>query len=169
MLASPFNKLVLSRYVGVATVPIYEIAYNGSMQVRNLIEGGIKSILPEVSRISSSASKNISLQLRRLDRSVFKFIAIFGIPVYGTVFAMLMPILKFWLRDKYVDSLTPVFYIMLLSTLISLLGVPSYYILLGFGMVSRTMMAHIILAAINIGIVVAYIVGGVTISVAAVA
>ncbi|UCG58758.1 MAG: oligosaccharide flippase family protein, partial [Phycisphaerales bacterium] len=33
MFLSPFNKLMLSRYAGVSAIPVYEIAYNGSMQV----------------------------------------------------------------------------------------------------------------------------------------
>ncbi len=52
MLLSPFNKVMLSRYAGVASIPIYEIAYTGSMQIRGLAEAGIRALMPEVSRIA---------------------------------------------------------------------------------------------------------------------
>ncbi len=54
MLLSPFNKLMLSRYAGVDSIPVYEIAYTGSMRVRGLAEVGIRALMPEVSRLGAT-------------------------------------------------------------------------------------------------------------------
>ena len=73
MLLSPFNKLMLARYAGISSIPIYEIAFNGSMQVRALIEAGLRALMPEISRIganmTSRARDRISQKV--YEKSVF--------------------------------------------------------------------------------------------------
>jgi O-antigen/teichoic acid export membrane protein len=48
---SPFNRIVLSKYAGVATLPVYEIAFGSAMRVRSLLESGLRAMMPEISRI----------------------------------------------------------------------------------------------------------------------
>jgi len=149
MMLSPFNKLILSRYAGVSVIPIYEIAYNGSMQVRALIEAGLRALMPEVSRIGANMASNAKDRIAQIYRRAMKLIFLFGIPMYGAIIVLLTPLLKFWLRQRFVDELPICVRIMLISSFVSLLSVPSYYTFLGLGMVRHTLIAHIILSGVS--------------------
>lgn len=146
MFLHPFNKLVLSRYAGVSSVPVYEIAYNGSMQVRGLIEAGLKALMPEVSRLGTNTTAYARDKISRINRRAMQLIFYFGTPMCGGIIILLTPLLKFWLGQRFVDELPIAFRIMLIRTFLSLLSVPSYYTLLGLGMVRYSLIAHIILS-----------------------
>ena len=149
MLLSPFNKLMLARYAGISSIPIYEIAFTGSMQVRALIETGLRALMPEISRIGANMTGYAKDKISQIYRRAMKLIFLFGIPMYGGIIILLTPLLKFWLRQRYVDELPIAFRIMLISTFVSLLSVPSYYTLLGLGMVRYTLTSHIILSGVS--------------------
>jgi len=149
MLLSPFNKLMLSRYAGVSAIPIYEMAFNGSMHVRALIEAGLRPLMPEVSRLGANMTGYARDRISRIYRHAMKLIFFFGIPVYAAIVVLLTPLLKLWLRQRFVQELPGAFRIMLISTFVSLLSVPSYFILLGLGMVRHTLISHVILCGIS--------------------
>lgn len=149
MLLDPFNKLMLSRYAGVSSIPVYEIAFKGSMQVRSLFEVGLKALMPEVSRIGANMKRNAKDRISQIYRRAMKLIFLFGAPMYGGIIILLTPLLKFWLRQQFVDELPIALRIMLISTFLSLLSVPSYYTLLGVGMVHYTLISHIILSGVS--------------------
>ena len=157
MLLSPFNKLMLSRYAGVSVIPVYEIAYNGSMQVRALIEAGLRALMPEISRLGANMTRHAKDRISQIYRRAMRLICLFGILMYGGLIIFLTPLLKFWLKQRFVEELPGVFRIMLISTFVSLLSVPSYYTFLGSGMVRYTLISHIILSSINILMVLAIV------------
>ena len=126
LLLGPFNKLILARYVGPSSLPIYDMAFRGSMQVRALLEAGLRALVPEISRIGANMTNFARDRISQINRQAMKFILFLGIPMYGGLIILLTPLLKFWLRQKFVDELPIVFGIMLISTFISLLGVPIY-------------------------------------------
>ncbi|MGB2866517.1 MAG: MATE family efflux transporter [Sedimentisphaerales bacterium] len=140
MLGSPFLKLMLSRYAGVSTIPIYEIAFRGSMQFRGLIEAGFRAFMPEISRISANMTKCAKDRISQLNRRAMKLINVFGIPMYTAMLIFTAPLLRVWLREEFIQIIPLAFRLMLVATFINLLGVPSYYILLGMGRV-RTVFA----------------------------
>lgn len=135
MLGGPFHKLVLSRYAGVSTIPVYQIAFNGAMQVRNLIEAGFRALMPEISRISANMTRYAKDRISQINRRAMKGIFLFGIPMYIAMFIFATPLLRFWLREEFIQSIPLVFRIMLIATFISLFGVPSFYFLMGMGRV----------------------------------
>jgi len=149
MFLHPFNKLMLSRYAGISSIPIYEIAFNGSTQVRGLFEVGLRALMPEISRIGANMTTYARNRISQINRRAMKLIFLFGIPMYGGLIILLTPLLKFWLRQRFVEELPGAFRIMLVSTFLSLLGVPAYYTLLGLGMVRYTLMAHIIVSGVS--------------------
>jgi O-antigen/teichoic acid export membrane protein len=149
MLLTPFNKLMLSRYVGVSSIPIYEIAFSGSMQIRSLMEVGLRALMPEISRLNGSMTVNAKNRISQVYNRAIKFILIFGTPAYCLIILCLTPLLRIWLRDRFVDELPAVFSIMLVSAFLSLLSVPSYYTLLGLGRVRYTLTSHIILSCLS--------------------
>jgi len=145
MLFSPFNKLMLSRYAGVATVPIYEIAFTASMQVRGLIESGLRPLMPEISRLNGITTQEVRDRIIHIYRCAMKLILFTGVPLYATLALFAPVLLKIWLGDRFVETLPGAFRIMLLGTsFVSLLGVPAYYLILGLGKVHYSVTANII-------------------------
>ena len=153
MFLHPFNKLMISRYAGVSSIPVYEIAFKGSVQVRTLIEAGFRALMPEISRIGSNFSTGAHKGIERINRRAVRFVILGGLPVYAALFVLREPLLKFWLREKYVAELSPVFALMLCATFLSCIGVCSFYTVLGLGKVRHVFMAHTIKVAANIAVV----------------
>jgi O-antigen/teichoic acid export membrane protein len=150
MMLNPFNKLFLSRYAGVALVPVYEIVFNGSMQVRALIEASLRSIAPEISRTSANMTIYTKNRIALLYRQTVRLIVSFGVPVY-TILLVLAPILlKLWLGARFVEAMPAAFRIMLVGTFVSLIGVPAYYTLLGLGCVRHIFRSHMIQSLTNV-------------------
>ncbi len=153
MLFSPFNKLMLSRYTGVSSIPVYEIAYRGSMQIRGLVASGLRALMPEISRISGNMTRNAIDRISQIYRRAMKLIFLFGIPMYGVLIIFAPLLLRVWLGDRFVEALPSVFRIMLIGTFLSLLGVPAYYTLMGVGQVRRNLESHIVQSTSNVTIV----------------
>ena len=157
MLFSPFNKLILARYVGVDTVPIYDMAYTSSMTVRMFIEAGLRALMPEISRMdaekSLAARRRISSIYARSMRLVFSL----GTPLYLLLMAFAPLLLQIWLRDKFIDTLPGTFRIMLIGTYFSLLGVPAYHTLMGTGYIRYTLGAHLVQTIVNMALVFALV------------
>jgi O-antigen/teichoic acid export membrane protein len=153
MLLSPFNKLMLSRYAGVATIPVYEIAFSGSMQVRAFIAAGLTALMPEVSRIGANMTGYARDRIAQLNYRAIKLILLFGLPVYAGLFVFCTFLLRIWLRERFVTALPDAFRIMLIATFASLLCVPAYYTLLGLGRVTQCFYSYAIQAGANVFVV----------------
>jgi len=153
MLLSPFNKLMLSRYAGVSTIPVYEIAFNGSMQVRALIAVGLSALMPEVSRIGANMTGYARDRIAQLNYRAIKLILLFGLPVYAGLFVFCTFLFRIWLRERFVTALPDAFRIMLIATFASLLCVPAYYILLGLGRVTQCFYSYAIQSGANVFVV----------------
>jgi len=154
LLIEPFNKLMLSRYAGVSTIPVFEIAYKGAFQFRSLIESGLKAIMPEMSRLSGTGTAQAWERIKKINRRVFKLVFLGGLPVYLTFFVGAEFILSIWLKDRYVAAIPPAFRIMLMGSFVSLLGVPAYYTLMGLGKVGHTFASFCVLAVTSVLILV---------------
>lgn len=154
MLLSPFNKLMLSRYAGVSVIPVYEIAYNGSMQVRALIEAGLRALMPEISRISANLTRHAKDRISQIYHRAMRLIFLFGIPMYATLVIFSPLLLRVWLGESFVEALPGAFRIMLIGTFSSLLCVPAYYTLMGLGRVRHCLVSHVVQGTVNMGVVV---------------
>jgi O-antigen/teichoic acid export membrane protein len=154
ILLDPFNKLMLSRYAGVATVPVYDISFRGSMQVRGLMEVGIRAIMPEVSRIGANMNSQAHDRIAAINRHTMKFIIICGVPLFVILFVFAPVLLKFWLQKSFVDTLPTVFRIIIVAVFFSLLGVPAYYTLLGLGKARYCFLASLIQGIVNAAIII---------------
>jgi O-antigen/teichoic acid export membrane protein len=149
MLLSPFNKLMLSRYAGVSTVPIYEIAYTGSMQIRALFEVSLRALMPEISRIGIDVTMQTKNRISRIYSYSMKLILLLGIPVLAALAIFAPILLKVWLRDRFVETLPSAFRIMLAGAFLSLLCVPAYYTLMGLGRVHLCFLSQVIQGIVN--------------------
>lgn len=165
MLLSPFNKLMLSRYAGVSTIPVYEIAYNGSMQVRALIAVGLRALMPEVSRIGANMTTYARDRISQLNRSGVRLIFLLAVPVYTVLFVLCNFLFRIWLGGKFVEALPDAFRVMLLATFLSLIRVPAYYTLLGLGRVRQCFYSYAVQAGTNVLVVFSVIMLAATLSV----
>jgi O-antigen/teichoic acid export membrane protein len=156
MLLSPFNKLMLSRYAGVASIPVYEIAYTGSMQIRGLAETGIRALMPEVSRIGVAMTEQTRSRIRGIHRRSLGLILRFALPLYGVLILTAPLLLRVWLGSRFTESLPPALRIALVGSLLSLACVPAYYLLLGLGRVRDCFFCHAILSGINVLLVLVF-------------
>jgi len=153
MLLSPFNKLMLSRYAGVSTIPVYEIAYNGSMQVRAVIAAGLRALMPEVSRLGANMTTRVRDRISRLNHGGLKLVFLVGAPVYAGLFAVSTSLFRIWLGRSFTEALPDAFRVMLIATFLSLICVPAYYTLLGLGRVRQCFYSQAMQTATNASIV----------------
>lgn len=133
MTLSPLNRILISRYIGIAALPVYEIAFSSSMRIRSILEGGIRAMMPEISRISATITRDTLLRAATLKRAGARVIITLGIPIYAFLLLFASPLLKMWLGNRFQPEFPPVFRIMLLGSFFSLLCIPGYYILMGLG------------------------------------
>jgi O-antigen/teichoic acid export membrane protein len=157
MLLTPFNRLMLSRYAGLASIPVYDIAYNSGMQVRHVVDVAVRALMPEISRVSAGAPADRRARVDRLNRKSLLLILGLGVPSFTAAILFATPALKLWLGDRFVEPLPTVFRVMLVGTFMSLLGVPAYYTLMGLGRVRCIFASHAVqsLASASIVLVVA--------------
>lgn len=153
MLLSPFNKLMLSRYAGVSTIPVYEIAYNGSMYVRAVIAAGLRALMPEISRLAANMTAHVRDRISRLNHGALKLIFFVGVPVYAGLFVFSTSLFRIWLGKSFTEALPGAFRVMLIATFLSLICVPAYYTLLGLGRVRHCFYSYAIQAGTNASIV----------------
>lgn len=150
ILVGPFNKIIISRFIGVSSVPIYEITYNSSMYIRSLVESGIKAISPEVSRVSAVLSIDAIKRIKQLNKQSLKTILIIAVPLWVILMVFAAPLLSMWLQSKYIEILPVVFRAMLIGVFMNLLGVPAFYILLGLGKTHHIFISYVIQSCTNV-------------------
>ncbi len=149
MLLHPFNKLIISRFVGLNAVPIYEIAFNGSMQVRGLLETGFRSLMPEISRLGVCLNQHARQRIRDINRKALYTILTGGLLVYGLLLVSAGPLLLLWLGQRFVTILPSIFRILLVASFMGVLGVPAYYTLIGLGHVRHALFGSAIQSSIS--------------------
>jgi len=156
MLASPFNKLMLSRYAGVASLPVYEVAFTGSMQVRGLIEAGLRALMPEISRLSGDMEGLARQRISQIYRRSMRLIFLFGTSIYAVLMILAPILLKVWLGERFVETLPATFRIMLIGSFLSLIGAPAYYLLMGVGRIRNVFFGTCITSVLS-SVLVAFI------------
>jgi len=149
MLFSPFNKLMLSRYAGVATVPVYEIAFAASMQIRALFEAGLRATMPEISRANANISRQGLNRIKAINGKSMKLIMTAGLFIYAIIALCASGLLRTWLGERYTASISVAFQIILLGTYFNLLGVPAFYTLMGTGRVRHILAGNIVQSFTN--------------------
>ena len=161
---NPFNKLLLCKFGGVASVPIYDIAFHSALQVKGLAEAALRALIPEVSRLATIGSQEASERVGQLNRRVLKIMLSLSLPIYFVVLVMIKPLITLWLGTTVAEPLWPVVAVMLLASLASLISVPSYYTLLGIGQVRSIFVASVVKVATNVTICMGIVMVGATVS-----
>lgn len=132
LLFHPINKILLAQAGYFADLPVYEICVNLSMRLRNLFESGQRALMPETSRLVSSAEEP-GRAVSSLIQSSLKGLLIGATPLYLLLLVFAAPLTKIWLRHSFVPAVPSTLQVFLIGTFISLLGTPLYYALIGMG------------------------------------
>jgi len=153
VLLGPLNKFALTRYVGPGSVPVYEIAWNISMQLRSLFESGFRSLMPEVSRLAALRLSDCPRRIASVNRRAIKLIFTVGLPAFALVFVVAAPSLRLWLGARFRPGMVPAFRTLLAGCYLNLLGVPGYYTLLGLGRVKQIIASQVAQSLTNAGLI----------------
>ena len=149
LFVDPFNKLMLSRYAGVASLPVFDIAFRGSVQIRSLLESGLGAILPEVSKLSGINTAEAWERVRKIYRKSYR--GLFGASViYFVLFVFAVPLLKIWLKNQFRPEIPAALRIMLIVSFISLLSVSAFYLIMGLGKIKVYIIGAILGVFLNV-------------------
>lgn len=149
ILVVPFNRLVLSRYAGVSSIPVFDIAYTAATQFRNLLATAFRAISPEISRLSAKGTDLVKQEFAKINRDALRLNLLIGVPLYIALIIFAEPILRLWLGSRFVDTLPLTFQIILVGTFLSLLGVPSYFVIMGLGRTANIFVSHMLQSSVN--------------------
>jgi O-antigen/teichoic acid export membrane protein len=153
---NPLNKLFVTRFAGIAAVPIYDISFATSFKIRSFFESGFRSLTPEFSRLNAVRPQEAQDRLASADRKGLKVVLYAGTLLYLVVFLFCGWGLQVWLRGRFRPELPSVFRIMLLGSYLSLWGVQPWYSLLGFGRSAHILVANLVMVVSNICFVLAW-------------
>lgn len=145
MVGIPFNKFMLARFAGVESLPVFDIAWRGSMQIHLIFGVGLQALMPEVSRTASEMSVKSIKRIRSILRRTFSVVLATTTPLFLGLFLLAGPLLRIWLGKSFVDTIPPAFRIMLVTAFIHLLAGPAYNLLVGLGRVSTAFVSACII------------------------
>jgi len=153
LLIAPLNKVALSNYAGVGLVPVFDIAFNGTMQLRSLVVAGLGALMPAVSQRGAAGTPGARRDVRRLYHRSVRLLLLIAPPCYVLAVLVARPLLKLWLGARFRPEIVTAFDILWASALVSLVAVPAYYVLMATGRVRNCMVSHMVAAAANIAFV----------------
>ena len=151
LVLNPINRVLIARYIGVSSIPVYDIAYMAAMKIRGFIETGFRPLLPALSNLRASEPEVIYERLVSVERTGSRVIFYWGTAFYLLVFVTAGWTLRIWLGARFSPALPPAFRIMLAGTYFSLWGVQAYYTLLGLGRSVHIMNCFVIALAMDLG------------------
>ncbi len=141
----PLTRILLARFAGLASVPAYDLAWSACFKIRSVWECPLRALLPEFSRLADASAENGCANAEITYRNAVRLIRGLATPVYAAVFLLARQVLQVWLGTTNDASVTTL-RVMLAATYISLLGVPSFYLLMGVGEVWRCFAASAAMA-----------------------
>ncbi|MDH5523372.1 MAG: oligosaccharide flippase family protein [Desulfobulbaceae bacterium] len=131
MMVVPLTKIIITRHIGLEGVPVFEVAYRLSMQVRGIFEVAFRALMPEVSRVLTSGCHESILKVKKTIQKSYRLLATGVLPIYFAVFLFADIIFKIWLGSNYAETVVDVFRILLAESFVNILAVVSYHIFIG--------------------------------------
>lgn len=142
LLFTPVSRLCLARFEGVAVLPVFDIAFRGALQIRNVLEVGFRALMSEGSHLSGIGGSDGHRRIVDIHRRALRVIGCVGFPSYCLLFVLITPLLHLWLGDAYNQAIVPTFQVMLVGTFFSLLSVPAFHLSMGLGRIRACIALH---------------------------
>lgn len=149
MLVTPFNKIIIGRYIGLAEVAYYQIALQVVMTVRNLFARGLEAIMPKVSEIYDKSAESIS-EVLSVHKKAIRFVFLFVAPLLLFIFISSDVLLKLWLGEEFNVQIATALKILLVGWFVHSFAVPDYFMFLGIGKVGYSVGATCLRSAANV-------------------
>jgi O-antigen/teichoic acid export membrane protein len=122
------------------------------MRIRNLFDSSQRAIVPEVSRLLTHSPEQAYGHARHLNRQSFK-IVLYAAPLYAILVAATTPLLRLWLGARFDPASPLTVRIMLMGAFASLMGLPTYYALIGLGCARSIFAANLTQFVVNLTII----------------
>lgn len=148
LLFDPATKLILTRFLGVASVTQYEVGTRITTQLRNLFAVALLPLFPGVSHMDAGEGR---ARVAAVYRRSARYVIIFGLPAYLLLIIVAPWLLNAWLGPGYTDA-SLVMRIMTLGWFISLIAMPPYLILQALGHARLCMTTHVVQGVLNVGL-----------------
>lgn len=152
MLLNPINKIVLARFAGLGSIPIYDLSFTGCMRIRNVFDSSQRAIVPEVGRMFAYSREIAMTHARRVTIRSLRMM-LWALPAYLVLIAGAPLLLQFWLGNRYDPGSPLVVRIMLIGAYGSLIGMPAYYMLIGVGDSGSVLVSTIIQLGVNLSLI----------------
>jgi len=156
MLVVPFNKIIISRYVGLSEVAYYHIAYRLINAVRSTIFKGLEALMPKFSELYSKSVDSVR-PLLSIHKKGMLFALITTLPLFSMMFVFANPILKTWLGKGFHDQIAVILRILLIGWFFNIMAIPDAFLFLGIGKVRSNVTATCIKSVTNLSIIFAFI------------
>jgi len=153
MLLMPFNRIIITNYVGLSSLPIYDLAVRISTLALSLIDKAFLSLLPEISQRMKDGNRAAIGSVRRLSRRCTELTAVFSALFLIVIFLFSEELLRVWLGSSFREEIPSVVKIMAFYGVALFMARPSRYILLGIGISYSVLIGNAIQTVSNIGII----------------
>ena len=154
MLTGPFSKVMVSRYVGVSSLAVFDIAGRTGVQIKVLFNSALRALMPEVSRLGAGQTEDSLIRIRGIGRKAAKLVLVGAGSIYVLLMLGAKPIFVLWLRQDFAAELPNTFRILLTASFVGLLAGHAYYTIMGLGLVRHGVIAHLLQAGVNVAVVV---------------
>ncbi|RLC36128.1 hypothetical protein DRH29_05185 [candidate division Kazan bacterium] len=163
MLVQPFNKIIITKYIGLSEVTYYELATKAALGLRSFYDIGLKAVMPKVSELQRKGNDS-KRAIRNIYKQSAKFIVYFAMPVFCMLFILANYILLVWLRERYDPKIAMALRFFVFAYLFNLFSVPCYYICMGINKVQYCFYSASLRSLLVSGIIVFFIVVGMPLS-----
>ncbi len=148
LLFDPATKLILTRYLGVASVTQYEVGTRITTQLRNLFAVALLPLFPGVSHMDAGEGR---ARVEAVYRRSARYVVIFGLPAYLLLIIVAPWLLNAWLGAGYAPA-SMVMRLMTMGWFVSLVAMPPYLILQALGHARLCMAAHVVQGVVNVAL-----------------
>jgi O-antigen/teichoic acid export membrane protein len=128
-LTVPPIKILLSRYVSLASVSSFELASGMAMQLRS---GFLMAAMPLIPASAHLNAEKASTKLGFLYRQSFRYVVLVALPVFSVAAILAPGFTQFWLR-KGASFVAPTLALLLIGWFLNTLTLPAYFMFQGQG------------------------------------
>lgn len=129
MLLDPFNKVIISKYIGLEEVTYYEIAFKGLRQIKSIFQQSIQPIMPKISEVYGKYSQPMVYVNNIYKKTTIGLIAL-SLPVLLLLFTFGEVLLKIWLENNYNLNVLIALQILIIGFLFEILSLPARFVLM---------------------------------------